>query len=55
MPNVPNKGFAVDTGSEGSDDACVGDVLEFILALSEALYVIMETLTGLAIASQEVP
>jgi hypothetical protein len=51
LPNVSNKGFVVDTGGEGSDDACVGDVLEFVLALSEALYVIIETLAGLAIAS----
>jgi hypothetical protein len=55
LPNVPNKGFTVDTGGEGSDDACVGDVLEFILASSEALYVIMEAFTGLAFAPQEVP
>jgi hypothetical protein len=50
-PNVLNKGFAVDNGGEGRDDACVGDVLKFVLAFSEALYVIMETLGSLAFAS----
>jgi hypothetical protein len=55
LPNVPNKGFTVDTGGEGNDDAYVEDILEFILASSEALYVIMEAFTGLAFAPQEVP
>ena len=47
--------FAVDAGGEGNDDASVGDVLKLILALCEVLYVITETLAGLAFASQEVP
>ena len=50
-PNVPNEGFDVDTGGEGGDDASIGDILKLILVLREALYVIMETLTGLAFAS----
>ena len=54
-PNVLNKGFAVDTSGEGSDNSCVRDVLEFIIVLSEALYVIMEALADLAFASQEIP
>jgi hypothetical protein len=54
-PNVPNEGFAIDTGDDGCDDASIEDVLKLILALHEALYVITKTLTGLAFASQEVP
>ena len=54
-PNVPNKGLTVDAYGKGDDDASVRDVLEFILALCKALYVITETLTDLAFASQEVP
>jgi hypothetical protein len=54
-PNVPNEGFAIDIGGEGDDDASIGDILKLVLVLCEALYVIIETLTGLAFASQEVP
>ena len=54
-PNVPNEGFAVDAKGEGCDDASLGDVLKLILALCEVLYVITETLAGLASASHEVP
>ena len=51
-PNVPNEGFTIDASGEGDDDASIGDVLNLILALCEALYVITETLNGLAFASQ---
>jgi hypothetical protein len=50
-PNVPNEGFTIDAGGKGSDDASIGDVLEFVLVLREALYVIIETLAGLVFAS----
>ena len=54
-PNVPNKGFAVDVGGNDGDDTSIGVIIEFILALCKALYVITETLVDLAFASQEVP
>ena len=50
-----NEGFAVDACAEDGDDASIGDILELILVLCEVLYVITETLTDLAFASQEVP
>ena len=54
-PDVPNEGLAINVCSEGCDNASIGDILKLILALHEVLYVITETLAGLAFASQEVP
>jgi hypothetical protein len=50
-PDILNKGFIVNACGEGSDDARVRDILEFILTLSDAPYVITETLTDLAFTS----
>jgi hypothetical protein len=55
LPDVSDEGLNVYACSKGGDNAGVGDVLEFVLALCEMLDIVMEAFSGFVFASKEVP
>jgi hypothetical protein len=50
-PDISDEVFTIHAYSEDGDDAGIGDILKFVLALCEAFDVIAKALTGLAFTS----